>query len=59
MTSELEQLHEMETFSPPDDNKLTNKDRVGALASLVFLIEKGVAELKGEHVQMVENNYHT
>ena len=49
----------MDTFTSIDYNKLTNKDRSGALASLVFLKEKGVTELKVEHVQMVEKNYHT
>ena len=40
MTSYLDQLHEMETFAPLDDNKLTRKDMVEDLASLVLLPEK-------------------
>ena len=50
MTSEIYQLHNMETFAPLDANKPTNKYREDALAPLMFLTEKGVAELKGEHV---------
>ena len=37
VTSELEQLHEMETFSPLGANNLTKKYMVDLLASLMFL----------------------
>ena len=47
MNSEIEQLHDMDTFAPLDDNKLTNKDRAHALASLMFLTEKRDIRNKG------------
>ena len=50
MTSKLEQIHEMETLSPPDYNKLTRKDRSEALASLLFLAEKREVIIKGRTV---------
>ena len=59
MISELEKLHEKETFSPMDANKLTKKDRSEALAYLMFLTETFISNLKGEHVTMGENNNHT
>ena len=37
LTSELDQLHCMETFAPLNANKLTKKDREEALSSLLFL----------------------
>ena len=40
MISELEQLHDMETFAPLGANKLTKKDRPEAIASLTPLTEK-------------------
>ena len=47
MISELEKLHEKETFSPMDANKLTKKDRSEALAYLMFLTEKRDGIIKG------------
>ena len=40
VNSDIEHLQNMETFSPLDANKLTKKDRLEALASLMFLTEK-------------------
>ena len=37
VTSELEQLQKMETFTPLDANKLTNKNIKEALASVMSL----------------------
>ena len=42
MSSDIDQLHEIEKLSPPNTNKLTNKDRSGDLVSLMLLIEKGM-----------------
>ena len=42
-----------------DANKLTKTDRENELASLMFLTEKCMEELKGEHVPMVENDGNT
>ena len=39
VTSDLAQLHEMETFTPLDANKLTNKNNAEAIYSLVFIAE--------------------
>ena len=37
---ELTQLHDMKTFIPLDPKKLTRKDRIKSLSSLMFLVEK-------------------
>ena len=59
VTSELDQLNEMKTFAPIDSNRLTKKDMSEVLAYLMLLTEKGIEELKGEHVTMGEKNSHT
>ena len=40
VTSDIELLYDMETFAPPDANKITKKYRLDALAPLMFLTEK-------------------
>ena len=39
-TKELTQLYDMATFIPMDPTKLSRADRLKALSSLMFLIEK-------------------
>ena len=56
MTSYIGQLHEMDTFVPLDDIKLTKKYRAEALAPLMLLTEKVMVELKVEHVPMGEKH---
>ena len=58
VTSDIDRLHGMETFAPLDANEPTKKNREDALESLTFLKEKGMEELKGEHVLMGENKGH-
>lgn len=41
------QLHDMETFSPRDPTSLTQEERINALSSLTFLMEKSSGEVKG------------
>ena len=47
MTSEISQLHEMDTYAPLDFNKPTKKYREEALAYLMLPKEKSMTELKG------------
>ncbi|KAL7503775.1 hypothetical protein ACHAXN_001516 [Cyclotella atomus] len=44
---EMQQLHDMETFSPWDPKSLTREERIRALSSLIFLKEKSNGEIKG------------
>jgi hypothetical protein len=46
-TKELTQLHDMVTFIPMDPTKLSRADRLKALSSLMFLIEKRDGTIKG------------
>ena len=46
MTKEMMQLHEMNTYHPVDQETLSNEDKEGALASLIFLVEKHSGEIK-------------
>ena len=50
VSSELTQLHDMETFTPLNSSKIYSKDKSGALESHIFLEEKGMTILKGGHV---------
>ena len=47
MSSELEKLHEMDTYVPLNDNKHTKGGISETLASIMFLTEKVMVELKG------------
>ena len=49
MTSELYQLHEMETFSQIYDIKLTKKYRTYAIVYLILLTEKRDDRTKGRN----------
>ena len=54
-TKELKQIHDMGTYQPLDATKLTKKERMEALSSLLFITEKTMAELKAENVLLVAN----
>ena len=43
---ELTQLHDMKTFVPLDSKKLTIEERLKALLSLMFLVEKRYGTIK-------------
>ena len=47
MTSDISQLHKMDTSAPLDFNKTTKKYREEDLASLMFLTEKRYGIIKG------------
>ena len=55
-TKELKQIHDMGTYQPLDATKLTRKERMEALSSLLFITEKKMAESKAENVLLVANN---
>jgi hypothetical protein len=44
--SELKQIHDMGTYVPLDPKKMTRKEKVEALASLVFITEKRDGRVK-------------
>ena len=46
----------MGTYQPLAATKLTNKERMEALSSLLFITEKKIAELKAENVLLVASN---
>ena len=47
ITKELTRLHDMTTFIPMDHGSLKNEQLVQAIASLVFLKDKMIGEIKG------------
>ena len=55
-TKELKKIHDMGTFEPLDSTKLTKKERIEAVSSLLFITEKKDGRIKAEDVLLVANN---
>ena len=50
VTKELQQMHDMEAFTPMDASTLTYADRKNSIAALMLLAEKRNGDVKGRAV---------
>ena len=50
VTTELTQIHDMETYEPVEPKTMTYEDRKKALASLLFITEKRNGDIKAMKV---------